>query len=172
MQTSRPRRPEPSDLLVAAQLASLAALAWPGRARWSLPALVRTGAGAALAGGLAVVAASGARLGEGLTPRVAPPLDAVLRTDGPYAVSRHPLYAGLLVAATGAAVLRRRPEPLAAMALLSGVLHVKAGAEERELRWRFGAAYDTYAARTPRLLPVPAAIGPVALRSTASRSRR
>lgn len=165
MQTSRPRRPEPSDLLVAAQLASLAGIAWPGRTRWRLPGIVHAAAGAALVGGLALAAASGARLGKGLTPRVTPPADAVLRTDGPYAVARHPLYAGLLAAATGAAVLRRRPGPLLALAALSSVLHLKAGAEERALRTRFGPSYDAYAARTPRLVPL------LPLRSRASRSR-
>jgi protein-S-isoprenylcysteine O-methyltransferase Ste14 len=166
VQTSRSGPVDRSDLLVVAQLAALAGVAWPGRARWALPGAVRAGAGAVLAAGLVLATASGARLGEGLTPRVAPPEDAALRTDGPYAVSRHPLYAGLLAAATGAAVLRRRPEPLVALAALSTVLHVKAGAEERALRTRFGPAYDAYAAGTPRLLPVPT------LRSRASRSRR
>lgn len=89
---------------------------------------------------------------------------AQLRTDGPYAVVRHPLYAGLLVAASGAAVLRRRTEPLVALAALSGVLHLKAAAEERRLEGRFDSAYREYATRTPRLLPL--------LRSRTSRSRR
>ncbi len=166
MQTSRPRRPDPSDLLVAAQLTSLAAIAWPGRARWGLPGVVRAGAGALVLGGAALAAASGARLGDGLTPRVEPPAGSALRTDGPYALARHPLYAGLLAAATGAAVLRRRPEPLAALVALSGVLHVKAAAEERRLRARHGAAYEVYAARTPRLVPLGA------LRSRVPRPRR
>lgn len=166
MQTSRSGPGDRSDLLVVAQLAALAGLAWPGRARWPLPGLVRAGAGAAVLGGTALAVASGARLGDSLTPRVQPPQGASLRTDGPYAVARHPLYAGLLAAATGAAVLRRRPEPLVALAALSAVLHVKAGAEEGALRARFGPQYDAYAARTPRLVPLPA------LRSRASRSRR
>ncbi len=169
MQTSRPGRPQPSDLLVAGQLASLAAIAWPGRGRWPLPAPLRAGAAVLVLAGAAVAAASGARLGPDLTPRVEPPEGAVLRTDGPYAVVRHPLYAGLLAAATGAAVLRRRAEPLAALAALSVVLHLKAGAEEARLEQRFGAAYRDYAAGTPRLVPVSRL---VPVRWRASRSRR
>jgi protein-S-isoprenylcysteine O-methyltransferase Ste14 len=158
-----------SDLLVAAQTAALAGVAWPGRGRGTLPGVVRAGAAGLVVGGAALAVASGARLGDGLTPRVEPPGDAPLRTDGPYALSRHPLYAGLLAAATGVAVLRRRPEPLVALGVLSLVLHVKAGVEEGRLRARFGSAYADYAAGTPRLVP------PVSwrrIRSTWSRGRR
>ena len=77
----------------------------------------------------------------------------MLRTDGPYAIVRHPVYAGLLLGTTGIAVLRARPEPLFAVAALAGLLHLKAGYEEGLLRARFGAAYDAYAARVPRLVP-------------------
>jgi protein-S-isoprenylcysteine O-methyltransferase Ste14 len=94
-------------------------------------------------------------LGRDVTPFAEPRADARLQTVGPYALSRNPVYAGLLTAAAAAAVLRRRPEPLAAVAVLGGVLHVKAGVEEQRLRERFGLAYEEYAARTPRLLALP-----------------
>ncbi len=172
MHTPRPGRLERSDLLVAAQLTALAGLARPGRPRWPLPALVRLGASAAVAVGAALAVASGARLGGDLTPRVDPPAGARLRTDGPYALVRHPLYAGLLAAAAGVAVLRRRPEPLVALGVLSGVLHLKAGTEERRLEARFGAAYRDYAARTPRLVPVGSLLRSMPLRWTGTRRRR
>ena len=140
--------------LVGAQVACVAALAWPGAPRWRLSSLVRVWAGLAVVAGSAVAAAGALRLGRHLSARPAPPGDAVLRTDGAYGVVRHPIYAGLLVASTGWAVHRARPEPLVAVGLLSVVLHVKSGYEERLLRERFGAAYDTYAARVPRLLPL------------------
>ena len=140
--------------LVGAQVACVAALAWPGAPRWRLSSLVRVGAGLAVVAGSAVAAAGALQLGRHLSARPAPPGDAVLRTDGAYGVVRHPIYAGLLVASTGWAVHRARPEPLVAVGLLSVVLHVKVGYEERLLRERFGAAYDTYAARVPRLLPL------------------
>lgn len=139
--------------LVAAQTVALAALAWPGRGRWSLPPALGVVAGATTAAGAAVVLVAGARLGSDLTPLVEPRAGARLHTDGLYRFSRHPLYAGLLVSAAGVAVLRRRPEPLVAMAVLSAVLHLKSGAEESRLRARFGPEYDDYAARTGRLLP-------------------
>ncbi len=139
--------------LVGAQAAALAGLAWPGRPRWSLRPAVTVSAATAAAAGAAVALAAGARLGEDLTPIAEPRVGARLHTDGLYRFSRHPLYAGLLVSAAGVAVLRRRREPLMALAALAGVLHVKAGVEEARLRRRFGDDYETYAARTGRLLP-------------------
>lgn len=143
------------NLLVAAQGACLAGLAWPGRPRWSLPRAVTAGAAGLTAVGATVLAEGARELGSALRAHPAPAQAAVLRTDGVFGVVRHPLYAGVLAGATGVAVLRRRPEPLLALAALSAVLHVKAGYEEGLLRERFGSAYDDYAARVPRLLPVP-----------------
>lgn len=146
---------QPADALVAAQAICAAALLWPGRARWSLPRVVRRGAGAALLGGAALSLAGVRAVGADLTPFVDPRRGAALRTRGVYSLSRNPIYAGLLVAATGFALLRRRPEPLLAAGALAGVLHAKAGVEERRLGRRFGAEYTAYASRTPRLLGLP-----------------
>jgi protein-S-isoprenylcysteine O-methyltransferase Ste14 len=115
-----------------------------------------TAAAALVAAAGSALAAQGARdLGRDLTPFVEPRAGAGLRTTGAYAASRHPVYAGLLSGSAALAVLRRRPEPLAAVAVLAAVLHRKAAVEEGRLRARFGPAYDEYAARTPRLLGVP-----------------
>lgn len=133
----------------------MAALLWPGRPRWSLPVPVTALAAGLIASG-GVLAEEGLRsLGGEASPFVEPRHGARLRTDGPYEISRNPVYAGLVVAATGLAVLRRRPEPLVAAAALAAVLHVKAGAEERRLHERFGEEYDAYARRTPRLIGMP-----------------
>ncbi len=140
-------------LIVGAQSVALAALAWPGRARWRLHPAVSAAASAAAVVGVGVAVAAGTRLGSDLTPLVEPRLGARLHTDGLYRFSRNPLYAGVLPAAAGIAVLRRRPEPLVAVAALSLVFHVKVGVEESRLRARFGPEYDAYAARTGRLLP-------------------
>ncbi|HET9657881.1 MAG TPA: isoprenylcysteine carboxylmethyltransferase family protein [Kineosporiaceae bacterium] len=149
------RRLELADALVVAQGLAGAGLLWPGRGRWSLPRPIRRAALAVTLLGTAAGALGARQLGSGLTPRVEPPPQAALRTTGPYAVSRHPIYAGVLVCGAGFAVLRRRPEPLLALAALAGVLHVKAGIEERRLRDRFGTRYDEYARRTPRLIGLP-----------------
>jgi protein-S-isoprenylcysteine O-methyltransferase Ste14 len=141
-----------SDGVVAAQLLAMAGLLWPGRGRWRLPGPVTAGAVAVTAAGAALGAAGLRAQGTRLTPRVEPPAGAGLLTEGPYRVSRHPVYAGLLIGAAGWAVLRRRPEPLLAWAALAAVLHVKTQLEEHSLRARFGSAYDDYASRTPRML--------------------
>jgi protein-S-isoprenylcysteine O-methyltransferase Ste14 len=144
-----------ADLLVVAQSVAGAALLWPGRARWRLPRAVTAGCLAAAAAG-AVLTEEGVRtLGRDLTPFVTPREGAGLATDGAFRLSRNPVYAGLLVAGGSLAVLRRRPEPLLAFAALAAVFHVKVGVEEKRLRARFGAEYDAYAARTPKLLGVP-----------------
>jgi protein-S-isoprenylcysteine O-methyltransferase Ste14 len=151
-----PRRsPEFADALVVAQGLAMAGLLWPGRGRWHLPRVVRTAALGVTAGGTAFGLAGLAQLGRHATPRVEPREGAPLRTGGLYAVSRNPVYAGLLVGAGGFALLRRRREPLLAVAGLAAVLHLKVLLEERRLRARFGPEYSAYARRTPRLIGLP-----------------
>lgn len=140
---------------MAAQALALAAVGWPGAPRWRLPRPVTVLAGAVGAAGTALMAEGLRFLGGDLTPSVEPRRGARLRTTGPYAVSRNPVYAGLLTAAAAAAVLRRRPEPVLGWAALAAVLHVKVLREEERLRERFGVEYEEYAARTPRLLALP-----------------
>jgi protein-S-isoprenylcysteine O-methyltransferase Ste14 len=149
------RRPDRGDALVAAQLLSIAALGWPGPARWRLPWPVTLGALTVGAAGTVLMEEGLRFLGRDVTPFVDPRPSAALQTAGPYAWSRNPVYAGMLVTGAAAAVLRRRPEPLIALAALSAALHLKVGAEERRLRERFGVAYEEYAARTPRLIGAP-----------------
>jgi protein-S-isoprenylcysteine O-methyltransferase Ste14 len=147
-----PEQVTPSDAIVVAQFAGLAGLLWPGRGRWRLPGpLRRIAAGIVLIGG-ALSALGLLRLGKDLTVRVEPRPEAPLRTGGPYALSRNPVYAGLLLSSAGFAVLRRRREPLVALASLAGILHVKALLEEYQLRKRFGEEYEVYAAKVPRLV--------------------
>ena len=140
------------DGVVVGQAAALAALGWPGRARWRLPDPVRALAKAATAAGVVLAVLAGSAHGRRLTPSVEPPEGVELLRTGPYAMSRNPIYLGLLVGGAGWAVLRRRPEPLLAWAALLAVLNVKVRAEERRLRARFGAEYVRYLARTPRFV--------------------
>lgn len=137
--------------LVPAQATSIAALFWPGRAKWKLPKLIKLGAYAAVIGGGAVAISGALEQGEQLTSATTPRKRAKLITSGPYSYSRHPIYVGLLTAASGYAVLRRRIEPLIALGVLSGVLHKKVDAEESALGNRFGKKYRKYAKKTPRM---------------------
>jgi protein-S-isoprenylcysteine O-methyltransferase Ste14 len=87
-----------------------------------------------------------------LTARVR--ADHALVTHGPFAHVRHPIYTALLglLVATGLACADGRALLLASAVYLAGTLW-RADREERLLRGMFGAAYDAYAARVPRLLP-------------------
>ena len=141
-------------LVVPVQVAALVAAALPVGPTVSPPLPVRAvGLAAAVAGG-ALAGAATLRLGRDLTPFVDPRSGASLRTGGVYAVSRHPMYLGMLLGSGGWTLLVGHVSGALATSVLAGVLHVKAGLEERRLRTAFGAAYGDYAARTPRLLPL------------------
>jgi protein-S-isoprenylcysteine O-methyltransferase Ste14 len=138
--------------LVVAQALCLTALAWPGPPRWRLPAPLAVLATAAGAAGTVVIEEGVRFLGRDVAPLIERRAGARLQTRGPYAWSRNPIYGGMLVVAAAVAVLRRRPEPVAAVTVLSLALHARTGLEEQRLRRRFGVEYVEYAARTPRLL--------------------
>ena len=107
--------------------------------------------------GSGVATAAALELGGELTPAVEPRPGSSLRTGGLYALSRNPLYAGLLVASAGTLLLRGRLSTVLAAAGLGAVLHVKAREEEQALVERFGEEYEAYRARVPRLLGRPRA---------------
>ena len=76
---------------------------------------------------------------------------AGLKEDGLYALVRHPLMTGLLVAfwATPHMGLGHLVFALAA----TGYIAIGTAFEERDLRASFGSAYEAYAARVPALVP-------------------
>jgi len=76
-----------------------------------------------------------------------------LAVSGSYARLRHPQYAGLLLVMLGFLLQWPTLATLAMFPVLVLVYRRLAIAEEREVRQRFGAAWDAYAARTPTFLP-------------------
>jgi protein-S-isoprenylcysteine O-methyltransferase Ste14 len=76
-----------------------------------------------------------------------------LVTSGVYGVIRHPSYLGLLVNALGWGLAFRAGVGVLLAALLIPPLLARMRAEERLLRTQFGAAYESYCARTARLIP-------------------
>ena len=76
-----------------------------------------------------------------------------LVTSGPYALVRHPIYTGLLLAFAGTAVAVGEWRGLLAVALVSGVLWRKLRLEEKWMRARFGVLYETYSQRVAALVP-------------------
>lgn len=73
---------------------------------------------------------------------------------GPYALVRHPIYTGLIIAAAATAALKGSSFALAGLALLILGCWIKARLEERFLSAELGAeTYDAYRRRTGMLLP-------------------
>ena len=85
----------------------------------------------------------------------APARDAALTSDlqvsGLYAVVRHPLMTGMLLAFW--ATPQMGASHLLFALASTGYIAVGVWFEERDLRRTFGASYDAYAARVPALLP-------------------
>lgn len=79
----------------------------------------------------------------------------VLRTDGPYGVTRHPIYTGILgmLVATALTAGLGRWIPVTLLALV--LLLVKIRAEERLLESAMGDEYRDYRRRVPALVPIP-----------------
>lgn len=77
-----------------------------------------------------------------------------LVTEGVYRHVRHPMYLALLLYGAGQALVLPNwvAGPSYAVATLV-LVAVRVGPEERLMREEFGAAYDTYAARTRRVVP-------------------
>lgn len=100
-----------------------------------------------------LVAAAGLRVLEPrLTPFPRPRHDARLETRGIYAYLRHPIYAGLIIAALGWSLLWVSRAGLWHALALAIFFDLKADREERWLRERF-SDYAAYAKRVRRFVP-------------------
>jgi protein-S-isoprenylcysteine O-methyltransferase Ste14 len=76
-----------------------------------------------------------------------------LRTDGPYAVTRHPIYTGLLGMLLGTALLAGLGHWLAIFPLALLFAELRIHTEERLMLTTFPAAYPDYRRRVPQLVP-------------------
>jgi protein-S-isoprenylcysteine O-methyltransferase Ste14 len=73
--------------------------------------------------------------------------------DGPYALVRHPIYAGFIIAAFATAAVYGTPTSFLGAGIITVGRYLKAREEERFLREELGEAYDSYARRVPMLVP-------------------
>lgn len=79
-----------------------------------------------------------------------------LKTNGPFAVVRHPMYLAVIVYHVGAALALESLSILAVAALIVvPYTALRIVYEEHVLREGFGERYEAYARRTPLLLPFP-----------------
>lgn len=80
--------------------------------------------------------------------------DHRLIRGGPYALSRHPIYTGMLLAVAGTALALNQWRGVLALVAWLWFLRVKIRGEERLLTSHFGPAYENYRRQVPALLPL------------------
>lgn len=73
--------------------------------------------------------------------------------SGPYAIVRHPIYTGLLIAIVGTMLIRVTIVTIIGSGLIAAGIYVKARVEEEFLRQQLGDSYAAYARRVPMLVP-------------------
>jgi protein-S-isoprenylcysteine O-methyltransferase Ste14 len=76
-----------------------------------------------------------------------------LRTDGPYAVTRHPIYTGLLGMLLGTVLLNGLGVSLIFLVIGATVIATRIPVEERLMSKTFPEQYARYRSRTPRIVP-------------------
>jgi protein-S-isoprenylcysteine O-methyltransferase Ste14 len=88
----------------------------------------------------------------------------VLRTGGPYAVTRHPIYTGVLGMLLNTALISREGWTIVIFVVTAAGLRIKIESEERLLREAFPQRYDKYCGQVPRLIPFKSLIDRVSRR--------
>ena len=76
-----------------------------------------------------------------------------LITTGPYAVVRHPIYAGILIGFLGMAIAISQVRGVIVHAIIFLVFWVKLRMEEEWMRSQFGETYAAYSRKTAALVP-------------------
>jgi protein-S-isoprenylcysteine O-methyltransferase Ste14 len=144
------------EAYVAIQLVLMALLAagpWIDPATWSGDPAPWLAAGSVLgAAGVALVSAGLHSLGSNLTPLPRPKEGATMVTNGAFAIVRHPIYAGIILAAFAWALAWRSPITLALAVVLLGFFDLKSRREERWLVEAF-PQYADYRRRVKKLVP-------------------
>jgi protein-S-isoprenylcysteine O-methyltransferase Ste14 len=79
--------------------------------------------------------------------------DHELRTDGPYAITRHPIYTGLLGMLLGTVLLNGLGGSLALLIVGGAFLAARIPIEEQLMSKAFPDEYARYRRRVPRLVP-------------------
>src|SRR5262245_30981207 len=77
----------------------------------------------------------------------------VLRTDGPYAVTRHPIYTGIVGMMLGSAVALAFGAWLYVFVLVVVFVELRIRSEEQLMSETFPGAYEEYRRRVPQLIP-------------------
>jgi protein-S-isoprenylcysteine O-methyltransferase Ste14 len=123
-------------------------------ARFRPPGREWPGAGAVLTwAGVAIAIWARTVLGGNWSGIVTVKENHTLIRTGPYAVVRHPIYSGLLLALLGTGLAVGEVRGLAAAAVVFVVFVIKFRTEERFMTEQFGTEYDDYRRHTRALIP-------------------
>jgi protein-S-isoprenylcysteine O-methyltransferase Ste14 len=136
-----------------------------------VPAVVEVGAAGWVLTALGMLFSIWARvsLGRNWSASVVLKHGQELISTGPYALVRHPIYTGLLVALAGTALYNGRWQALLGLAFFAISFWLKARSEENLLEREFGEEYRSYRDRTPMLIPTLRPAASAALRSESPR---
>jgi protein-S-isoprenylcysteine O-methyltransferase Ste14 len=111
------------------------------------------GGTALLAFGLAFSVWARVHIGRNWSATVTVKQDHELIRSGPYALVRHPIYTGLLLAFIGTAIVRGEWRGVLALLIVFAALWRKLRLEERWMIETFGEEYRRYRERTAALIP-------------------
>jgi protein-S-isoprenylcysteine O-methyltransferase Ste14 len=146
----------PSRVLTLAAVVMILAAYWPlqGALLWETPRELSWAMAGLVVLGLGFTWAARLHLGPLWSSTSAPTEDHRIVDTGPYGVVRHPVYAGLLLAAGATAVETGRLEAVAGALTLIAAISLRAKLEERFLRRDLGdESYASYRRRVPMLIP-------------------
>ena len=108
---------------------------------------------AATIGGCAFAIWARARLGSNWSAMVTVKHHHELIVRGPYAVVRHPIYSGFLLALAGTAIAVGEIRAFIGLGIAFITFFLKSAAEERFMREKFSDEYARYSQRVRRLIP-------------------
>jgi len=92
-------------------------------------------------------------LGSNWSGTITIKVDHQLVSDGPYALTRNPIYTGILLGVLGSAISYAAISGLVGFGLILGAYLRKIPLEEQFLTNQFGAAYTQYRRRVKALIP-------------------
>lgn len=128
---------------------------------WREPSLALVVVGVVLLlAGAALGLSAGRRLGRALTPTPVPIADAGLRTTGPYAWVRHPIYSALLLATLGYLIAFGSVWSWAWGLVIVVFFWSKSRWEDRLLQEQYDGEWEAWAATTGALIPRPRRTNP------------
>lgn len=146
----------PSRVLTLAAIVMMVMAYWPVSwgMLWTTPEQVGWAMFILVVLGLGFTWAARLHLGPLWSSTPAPTEQHRIVDTGPYGIVRHPVYAGLLLAAIATALERGRVEAIAAVFVLIAGVSLRARLEERFLRRDLGdETYSAYRRRVPMLVP-------------------